>query len=141
MQGRGEILDTVKVPLGLPFLVVMAPFGLATPDVYRMWDEMGGPESARSVPPPRALSRIVGPLYNDLEPAAEELEPRLIDLRHEIEDATGTPALLAGSGSSFVVPVDVDGRRLPDLAAELGQRLRRPVMGAATVSRGVRIEA
>jgi 4-diphosphocytidyl-2-C-methyl-D-erythritol kinase len=141
MQGRGEILQPIKVPLGLPLLVVMAPFGLATQEVYRMWDEMGGPESARSVPPPRALAGMVDALYNDLEPAAEELEPRLIDLRHEIEDATGRPPLLAGSGSSFVVPVDVDGRRLPDLAAELGRVLRRPVMGAATVSRGVRIEA
>jgi 4-diphosphocytidyl-2-C-methyl-D-erythritol kinase len=141
MQGRGELLEPIKVPLGLPFLVVMAPFGLSTPDVYRMWDEMGGPESRRGVPPPRALAQRLGTLFNDLEPAAEELEPRLSELRQEIEEVAGRAALLAGSGSSYVVPVDVDGRRLPDLAAELGQRLRLPVMGAATVSRGVRLEA
>lgn len=141
MQGRGERIEAVRVPLGLPFLVVFSPFGLATPDVYRMWDEMGGPQSRRPVPPPRALESVIGPLFNDLEPAAEELEPRLRVFREELEDATGRAPLLTGSGSSFVVPVDVDGRRLPDLAAELDERLRRPVMGAATVSRGVRLEA
>jgi 4-diphosphocytidyl-2-C-methyl-D-erythritol kinase len=141
MRGRGEQLEPVKVPLGIPFLVVMAPFGLATPDVYRMWDEMGGPESTRGVTPPRALAQRLGPLFNDLEPAAEALDQRVRELREEIEEVAGRDALLAGSGSTYVVPVDIDGRRLPDLAAEMGQRLRLPVMPAATVSRGVRLEA
>jgi 4-diphosphocytidyl-2-C-methyl-D-erythritol kinase len=140
MRGRGERLEPVAIPLGLPLLVAVPPFGLVTRDVYRTWDELGGPPTTRIVPPPPSLEGLVSGLGNDLEPAAEALEPRLVDFREELEAAAGRPAVLAGSGSSYVVPVDRDGRRLGDLAAEIGQRLRRPVIGAATVSRGVRLE-
>ncbi|MBA2327397.1 MAG: 4-(cytidine 5'-diphospho)-2-C-methyl-D-erythritol kinase [Actinobacteria bacterium] len=140
MRGRGERLEPVAIPLGLPLLIAVPPFGLATSDVYRTWDELGGRPSTRIVPPPPALDSLVSGLVNDLEPAAEALEPRLVEFRQQVEEVAGRPAVLAGSGSSYVVPVDPDGRRLGDLAAELGQRLRRPVIGAATVSRGVRLE-
>lgn len=141
MQGRGERLAPVKVPLGLPLLVAVPPFGLVTRDVYRAWDELGGPRSMRIVPPPPALESLVDGFVNDLEPAAEAVEPRLREFREELEAVAGRPALLAGSGSAYVVPVDTNGRRVADLAADLSQRLRRQVIGAATVSRGVRLEA
>jgi 4-diphosphocytidyl-2-C-methyl-D-erythritol kinase len=141
VRGRGERLEPAKLPLGLPLLVAVPPFALATPDVYRTWDELGGPRTTRTVPPPRPLTGVVGDLANDLEPAAEALEPRLRPFREELEEAAGRPALLAGSGSSYVVPVDENGRRLSELASQLSERLRRPVFGAATVSRGVRLEA
>jgi 4-diphosphocytidyl-2-C-methyl-D-erythritol kinase len=141
MQGKGERLQPVRVPLGLPLLVVIPPFGIATRDVYRAWDELGGPRSYRAVPPPRALEPVIGDLFNDLEPAAEAVEPRLVEFREAVEEVAGRPAVLAGSGSSYVVPVDVDGRRVGELASQFGERLRRPVIGAATVSRGVRLEA
>lgn len=141
MQGRGERLTPVKVPLGMPLLVAVPPFGLVTADVYRAWDELGGPRSMRVVPPPRALENLIDGLVNDLEPAAEAVEPRLREFRDELEQVAGRPALLAGSGSGYVVPVDADGRRVADLAAEMSERFRRPIIGAATVSRGVRLEA
>jgi 4-diphosphocytidyl-2-C-methyl-D-erythritol kinase len=141
MQGRGERLTPVKVPLGLPLLVAVPPFGLATADVYRAWDELGGPRSMRVVPPPPALDSVIEGLVNDLEPAAEAVEPRLRDFRADLEEIAGRPALLVGSGSTYVVPVDADSRRVGELAAEMSERLRRPVIGAATVSRGVRLEA
>jgi 4-diphosphocytidyl-2-C-methyl-D-erythritol kinase len=140
VRGRGERLEPASVPLGLPLLVVIAPFGLRTPDVYRAWDELEGPRVARTVAPPGSLAGVADVLGNDLEPAAEALEPRLADFRASVEAAAGRPALLAGSGSSYVVPVEDAGPRVADLAAEVGERLRRPVFGAATVSRGVRVE-
>ena len=101
----------MRLPLGLPFLVVIPPFGIATRDVYRAWDELGGPRRTGSVPPPRALEPVIARLSNDLEPAAEAVEPRLVEFREAVEEVAGRPAVLAGSGSSYVVPVDVDGRR------------------------------
>jgi len=53
---------------------------------------------------------------------------------------TGAPALLAGSVSAFVVPV-ADTRRLPALVDEVGRRLRVPVVGTTSVSRGVRLSS
>ena len=140
IQGRGEVLTPVDLPLGIPFLVATAPFALATADVYATWDAMGEPRSSREVPPPRRLAGRVATLVNDLEPAAEQLEPRLVEFRDDVERAAGVPALLAGSGSSYVVPVEAPTGELPNVAARVSARLGRSVVPAATVSRGVRVE-
>jgi 4-diphosphocytidyl-2-C-methyl-D-erythritol kinase len=103
MRGRGEIIDPIP---GLPplDLVIAAPhFGCATPAVYRAWDALGGPKSTREIAAPATYP---GPFGNDLEPAAEQVEPRLHDFRTELEEATGRPALLCGSGSAYAVWFD-----------------------------------
>jgi 4-diphosphocytidyl-2-C-methyl-D-erythritol kinase len=138
MRGRGELLEPVTVPSGLAFVVAIPPFRLSTPQVYRAWDELGGPRSERAVPAPRRLASILPELVNDLEPAAETLEPRMREFRTALEAATGAPALLAGSGSAYVVPV-ADARRLPGLVDEVRRRLRVPVVGTTSVTRGVRL--
>ena len=113
-------------------------FRLSTPDVYRTWDEMGGPRATRTVPAPGRVSAFLPVLANDLEPAAERLEPRLVEFRTALEATTERPALLAGSGSAYVVPVP-DARTLPRLAEEVSRRLHVPVVGTRTVSSGVRL--
>jgi 4-diphosphocytidyl-2-C-methyl-D-erythritol kinase len=97
MRGRGEIIEPATLP-ARTFVVAVPPFGCSTPAVYRAWDDLGGP-----------IGRTVDvdglpPLRNDLEPAAEHVEPRLRMFREQLEAATGATALLAGSGSSYVVP-------------------------------------
>ncbi len=138
MRGRGEIIEPVTVSTGLAFLVAIPPFRLSTPDVYRAWDELGGPQAERSVPAPRRIEHLVPELVNDLEPAAEALEPRMREFRAALEVATELPALLAGSGSAYVVPI-ADARRLPGLVDRVGRRMRVPVVGTTSVSRGVRL--
>lgn len=117
MRGRGERIDPVRVdPLAV--LVATPPFGLSTPAVYRAWDDLGGPRSERVVPAPDSLLPLLGELVNDLEPAAEHVEPRWRDYRERLEALVGRPALLAGSGSSCAVLYD-------DLAE--AERARRAV--------------
>jgi 4-diphosphocytidyl-2-C-methyl-D-erythritol kinase len=140
MRGRGEVVEPVPTPSGLAFVVAIPPFRLSTPDVYRAWDKLGGPVSERVVPAPRRLAPVIGELVNDLEPAAEALEPRLVEFRTALETATGAPALLAGSGSAYVVPV-ADARRLPALVDAVSRRLRVPVVGTTSVTRGVRLSS
>ncbi len=85
--GIGEQVQPLEhIPRTLTLL--MPPFGCSTPAVYRRWDEMGGPRSTSG---------------NDLEPAALEVEPRLGGYRRALEQATGRPARLAGSGSTWFV--------------------------------------
>jgi 4-diphosphocytidyl-2-C-methyl-D-erythritol kinase len=98
MQGRGERIETVTVPR-LHVVVAVPPFAIATPAVYRAWDELGGPASNRVVAGPVGL----GDLANDLEPAAERVEPRLIEFREQLQLAANARAILAGSGSACAV--------------------------------------
>ena len=62
MRGRGEIIEPVSVPTGLAFVVAIPPFRLSTPDVYRAWDQLGGPRRNGSCPP-RAGSRPSSPSW------------------------------------------------------------------------------
>jgi 4-diphosphocytidyl-2-C-methyl-D-erythritol kinase len=139
MRGRGEKLERVALRPGLPMLVVMPPFPVATVDVYRAWDELGGPRSDRSVPAPAPVDGVAPELANDLEPAAEHVEPRLLPLRERVEEATGRNALMAGSGPTYVVLAD-GPVGLPERAQELSNAVGVPVAAAATVSKGVRLE-
>jgi 4-diphosphocytidyl-2-C-methyl-D-erythritol kinase len=70
------------------FTLLIPPFGCSTADVYRAWDDLGGPQ---------------GPGSNDLEPAALLVEPRLAAWRDVLADATGQQPQLAGSGSTWFV--------------------------------------
>jgi 4-diphosphocytidyl-2-C-methyl-D-erythritol kinase len=106
MRGRGEVIDPVAAPEPAHVVVVVPPFRIATPPVYRAWDELGGPRSERAVAPPSALAHLVEALVNDLEPAAERVEPRLAPFRADLEAAAGAPALLAGSGSACWMAFD-----------------------------------
>jgi 4-diphosphocytidyl-2-C-methyl-D-erythritol kinase len=138
MRGRGEVIEPVTLPAGLAFLVAIPPFRLSTPDVYRAWDKLGGPIAERALPAPRRIAHVLPELVNDLEPAAEALEPRMREFRTALESAVGAPALLAGSGSAYVVPI-ADARRLPALVDEVRRELRVPVVGTRSVTRGVRL--
>ena len=87
VRGIGELVESLEhIPRTLTLLI--PPFGCSTPEVYRRWDEMGGPE---------------GPSGNDLVPAALAVEPRLNQYRQALEQATGQAARLAGSGSTWFV--------------------------------------
>ena len=139
MRGRGEQIEPVALRPGIPMLVAVPPFPLATADVYRAWDALGGPRSPRAVPVPPPLDALAPELVNDLEPAAEQVEPRLRPFRERLENAAGRDALMAGSGSTYVVLTD-GPRGLPERAEQVGAEIGGPVIAAATVSRAVRLE-
>ncbi len=139
MRGRGEKIESVPLRLGIPMLVAMPPFPLATSDVYRAWDELGAPRAQRTVAAPPPIDGLAPVLANDLEPAAETVEPRLRPFRDRLRDAVGREPLMAGSGSTYVVLAD-GPRGLPERAQEVGAEIGVPVAAAATVSRAVRVE-
>lgn len=138
MRGRGELIEPVPLRPGLGFLVALPPFRLATPAVYRAWDELGGPRATREVEARGTVARYVEALANDLEPAAEAVEPALVEFRSSLERAAGRPAILAGSGSAYVVPLE-RGVDPGALAESVGARLRVPVAGARSNAVGVRL--
>ena len=125
-------------PGGMALVVAVPPFGLATADVYRAWDELGGPSSTRAVPLPEGLAGLGLPdqLVNDLEPAAEHVEPRLRPFREALESLAGAPALLAGSGSAYAVAVPSPGSAAV-VATQVGVELRATAFATGLAARGV----
>jgi 4-diphosphocytidyl-2-C-methyl-D-erythritol kinase len=129
MTGRGEQVERIGTVSPFGVVIAVPGFGMSTPAVYRSWDELGGPMSLRVVQPTEH-----GPtLRNDLEPAAEAIEPRLERLRNDIAEVTGLQPILAGSGSGYAVCVD-DAYEAEAIAAKLATARAdlRIFAGAAT---------
>lgn len=146
MRGRGEVLQLLDPPADFEttsLLIAVPPFPLLTPDVYRAWSELGGPRSQRLIAPPSWASILVNELTNDLEPAAEVVEPRLRGFRELVEEVVGRPAILAGSGSSYatVLPAGVDPSHVamalreaaPEATVFIAQPARRGIVPTPSV--------
>lgn len=118
---RGESIEPLPdlPPRGV--VLVMPPFPVATPDVFRRleapaWDGRRAGVAAEGGVPDR----------NDLEPAAEALFPALRSVREALATAGATQARLSGSGSTVF-------GLFPDLAcaAEAARRLDGLPFGSA----------
>lgn len=110
VEGIGERLTPHPSPPDLVLGIVVPPFHLATAEVFRTWDRLGGP-SGEVVPdrrlPPSLRDGI--PLRNDLFPAAIRVAPDLDEWRSELEARWDRPVLLSGSGSAlFAFFADAD---------------------------------
>jgi 4-diphosphocytidyl-2-C-methyl-D-erythritol kinase len=142
LRGRGEQIEPAQLAGPLVLILALPPLQVATPDVYAAWDELGGPIAMRRVPAPPAVAPLAGELANDLELAAERVEPRLADFRADLEDAAGAPAIMAGSGSAYAVLLDTDSpTEATALARRLSRRLKVPIVGTRAVTHGVRLSA
>jgi 4-diphosphocytidyl-2-C-methyl-D-erythritol kinase len=107
VTGVGELVEPLPYVDGA-LTLLLAPFGCVTADVYRMWDQLGGPHA--------------GDGDNDLESAALAVEPRLAAYRDRLAELTGRTPRLAGSGSTWFVEGEYPGeglrvvRRVPPAA-------------------------
>lgn len=80
------------------FLVVAPALFVSTASVYAAYDELGATREPSS--------------KNDLERAAQAVEPRLSRVKELIAAATGEQPMLAGSGSTYFVEVDNPATKL-----------------------------
>lgn len=101
-EGRGERLTPMRPLADFGLAIVVPPFSMSTPAVFRRWDELGGPEG-QPVPdtalPPSLRGGI--PLRNDLLPAAVSLDRRIAEWQAELADRWGTHVAMTGSGSAL----------------------------------------
>lgn len=105
VEGVGESITPTPRVEGRVVLIV-PPFGCATGAVYKAFDARPpGPFRAADVHRMATSGRIDGaPLFNDLAPAAEAVEPRLAEARQRAEAAIAGRIHLTGSGSTLFVP-------------------------------------
>jgi 4-diphosphocytidyl-2-C-methyl-D-erythritol kinase len=110
--GRGEIVTPVAPPMPRWALIVLPGWHLATPRVYRAFDDLEpGPAGALLDEPWEAWSKLTAEqllplLANDLEPAAFSICPPLRALRELLETVLGRPVRMSGSGSSLFTLFD-----------------------------------
>ena len=94
--GRGERIESLPDVSDESLVLLLPPFGMSTPDVYR---ELGaGPLAGR---PPAGPPIEEMPDRNDLEAAAERLRPGLRALRESLLEEGAVSARLSGSGSTL----------------------------------------
>lgn len=86
VRGIGERIEALP-HLDRVVTLLTPTFGVSTPEVYRAWDELGGPTHPR----------------NDLTAAALVVAPELARWRDVLGDATGVEPVLAGSGGTWFV--------------------------------------
>jgi len=87
VRGIGELIEP------LPFVertvtLLTPPLHCSTPEVYRAWDALGGPQGENG---------------NDLELAALVVQPAMAEWRDRLSTHSGKQARLAGSGSTWFV--------------------------------------
>lgn len=100
-RGRGEILEAVEPPLVGWVVIAKGSEGASTPDVYAEFDR--APERA-----PMAVDEALdhlrqrqwSPIWNGLEGAALRVAPAIHQTRARLAEASGEPAVVAGSGAS-----------------------------------------
>ena len=85
--GVGEFVEPLPFE-ARTYTLLISPVTVPTAEVYRRWDELGGP---------------VGDTGNDLEPAALATVPELVEWRRRLNEATGRTPRLAGSGGTWFV--------------------------------------
>jgi 4-diphosphocytidyl-2-C-methyl-D-erythritol kinase len=106
VQGIGELVEPLPFVEG-ELTLLTPPFGCSTVEVYRRWDQLGGPHAAGG--------------GNDLEAAALDRYPALAEHRDALRAATGLEPRLAGSGSTWFVEGAFPGegrkvvRRMPPM--------------------------
>jgi 4-diphosphocytidyl-2-C-methyl-D-erythritol kinase len=90
VTGIGEVVRPLAHQ-DATYTIVVPPFAVSTPLVYRAWDHLSGP---------------LGDNGNDLEPAAIHVEPRLYDWKLGIAAHSGLVPKLAGSGATWFLDGD-----------------------------------
>lgn len=132
VTGIGERVERAERVAGHLVLIV-PPFACPTEAVYRAFDRLG--PSALREEQVRALAAAGAPdpsmLFNDLEHAAEQVEPRLGELRRRIRELLGRTAHMSGSGSTLFVFAEATG---PNTADVLADRVQAALPGVAAVA-------
>ncbi len=106
VQGAGEIVEPVSLP-SMGLVLVPAPDGLATGDVYREADRIGAPRARLDPDAVRraaggSLGGLVAAVENDLEVAALSLRPELAGTLDAVRRAGALAAAVSGSGPTVV---------------------------------------
>ena len=131
--GRGERLFRVPAPPAAPALIAIPPFGVSTPEAYRMLDAVSRDSTRGAVAFDGtgfeswgSIGRLGG---NDFESVLFASEPRLRDLFERMAETRPLLVRMSGSGSS-IIALYQNERAREDAARALGERDQRLIRTA-----------
>ena len=106
VQGKGNILTPVKMKKSYNILILSPKKGLSTKEVYIKYDEVGASPSSNIEGLIEALATdneklMHESLGNQLEKAAIEIYPELIQIKQSMENEGLKPSMMTGSGSTL----------------------------------------
>lgn len=109
MRGRGERIEPMPAVWQGWLVLIVPPFRLSTAAVYQEWSN-AAPAVRASARPWTALpcpsAFLLDRLFNDLEPAAFRVEPKLALLHAAIDGLQGRPVRMTGSGTALFTLFD-----------------------------------
>lgn len=109
VRGRGERIEPMHAAWHGWLVLVVPPFRLSTTVVYQEWSN-AAPTARASARPWTALpcpsASLLDRLFNDLEPAAFRVEPKLASLHAAIDGLQGRPVRMTGSGTALFTLFD-----------------------------------
>lgn len=133
MRGRGEAVTPLSQKLDTWALLVLPPFSCSTAEVYAAFDALPAPPTR---PEPERLidggsgAALMPHLFNDLEAAAEAVQPAMYELSSRLKDVLDGPVRMTGSGAAWFRLYD------EELAAkEAAERVRLSLHVPAEVAR------
>jgi len=128
--GRGETVRPIDPPACGWAVLILPPFGMPTPAVYRKFDDMNlGRTQAIEAQPDwfawtqLSAEKLLPHLVNDLEPPAFALNPELGRMREEWERRLGRPVRMSGSGSTLFTLFDTHVEANAAAAGEMMMRV------------------
>ena len=136
--GRAAVGGIGELVRPLPYeerdvVLLLAPFGVETAAVYRVFDAMSPRPPTASTDWPPGPDGPSGPAGgNDLEAAALVVEPRLGPWRDAFEQRTGRPARLAGSGSTWFTEGSLESLGIEDPILRVGGAIGRMLTARTT---------
>jgi 4-diphosphocytidyl-2-C-methyl-D-erythritol kinase len=129
--GLGETVRPINPPACGWAVLILPPFGMPTPAVYKKFDEMnlGRSQSIETEPDwfawtELSAEKLLPHLVNDLEPPAFALNPQLRQIRDDWERRLGRPVRMSGSGSTLFTLFDT---HVEANAAAAGENIIRVV--------------
>jgi 4-diphosphocytidyl-2-C-methyl-D-erythritol kinase len=129
--GLGETVRPINPPACGWAVLILPPFGMPTPVVYKKFDEMnlGRSQSIETEPDwfawtELSAEKLLPHLVNDLEPPAFALNPQLRQIRDDWERRLGRPVRMSGSGSTLFTLFDT---HVEANAAAAGENIIRVV--------------
>jgi 4-diphosphocytidyl-2-C-methyl-D-erythritol kinase len=109
MRGRGELIEPVTTTLRGWVSLICPKFELAPAGVYAKHAALNAEHNANQSEDRTSFSTLINlsprevmpMLFNELEPAAFAIEPRLAALHAQINSMSGQPVRMTGSGSTL----------------------------------------